>query len=184
MGTRGLTKVIDKDNILKVAQYGQWDHYPEGQGVKILSILTTDRYAVEELELALDKCYFISDTDREAIYNDYNTRYPETTHMKKFGSMLPNFSRDTCGDILNVVRWSAGPVPLTDEREFEFDDLFCEGVYTVNYNTNKFVSEFGGLTVEFPLNALPDTTTYLAAFISARAEKDLQEVVDNANAIL
>ena len=39
MGTRGLTKVIDKDGITKVAQYGQWDHYPEGQGVKILYCL-------------------------------------------------------------------------------------------------------------------------------------------------
>jgi hypothetical protein len=184
MGTRGLTKVIDKYNILKVAQYGQWDHYPEGQGVKILSILTTDHYAVEELELALDKCYFTTEAEREAIYADYNTRYPETTHMKKFSSMVPSLSRDTGGDILNVVRWSAGNVPLMDESEFEFDDLFCEGVYEINYNTNKFISKFGGLTVEFPLNALPDTTTYLAAFISARAEKDLQEVVDNANAIL
>jgi hypothetical protein len=183
MGTRGLTKVIDKDNILKVAQYGQWDHYPEGQGVKILSILTTDRYAVEELELALDKCYFISDTDREVIYNDYNTRYPETTHMKKFSSMLPSFSRDTCGDILNVVRWSSGPVPLIDEREFENDDLFCEGVYEVNYNTNKFISKHGDLTVEFPLDALPTQEQYLQGFLMARAEKDLQEVVDNANVL-
>ena len=183
MGTRGLTKVIDKDNIIKVAQYGQWDHYPEGQGVKILSILTTDHYAVEELELALDKCYFISDTDREAIYNDYNTKYPETTHLKKFSSMLPSFSRDTCGDILNVVRWSAGPVPLTDEREFEFDDLFCEGVYTVDYHTNKFISNFG-VTVEFPLDNLPTLEEYLQGFILARAEKDLQEVVDNANVLL
>jgi hypothetical protein len=183
MGTRGLTKVIDKDNILKVAQYGQWDHYPEGQGVKILSILTTDRYAVEELELALDKCYFISDTDREVIYQDYNTRYPETTHMKKFSSMLPSFSRDTCGDILNVVRWSAGPVPLVDEREFETDDLFCEGVYEINYNTNKFISKFAGLTVEFPLDKLPTQQEYIQAFLTAREESILQEVVDNANVL-
>ena len=181
MGTRGLTKVIDKDNVIKVAQYGQWDHYPEGQGVKILSILTTDRYAVEELELALDKCYFTTEEEREAIYSDYNSKYPETTHMKKFSSMLPSFSRDTCGDILNVVRWSAGPVPLIDEREFEFDELFCEGVYTVDYNTNKFVSNFGGLTVEFELDKLPTPEDYLKAFTLARAEKDLQEAVDNIN---
>jgi hypothetical protein len=164
MGTRGLTKVIDKDNVIKVAQYGQWDHYPEGQGAKILSILTTDRYAVEELELALDKCYFISDTDREVIYSDYNTRYPETTHMKKFSSMLPSFSRDTCGDILNVVRWSAGPVPLVDEREFENDDLFCEGVYTLNYQTREFISWFNEDTITFSLDELPDEEAYLNAW--------------------
>jgi hypothetical protein len=184
MGTRGLTKVIDKDNTLKVAQYGQWDHYPEGQGVKILSILTTDRYAVEELELALDKCYFTTEAERESIYSDYNSKYPETTHMKKFSSMVPSLSRDTCGDILNVVRWSAGPIPLMDESEFENDDLFCEGVYEVNYNTNKFISKFGGVTVEFPLDKLPTHEEYLQGFIRARLDLDLREVVDNANVLL
>jgi hypothetical protein len=103
--------------------------------------------------------------------------------MKKFSSMVPSLSRDTCGDILNVVRWSAGPVPLMDESEFEFDELFCEGVYTVNYNTNKFISNFGGLTVEFELDKLPNQQDYLQAFIKARAEKDLAEGIDN-NSVL
>lgn len=173
MGTRNLTKVIDKDGVIRVAQYGQWDGYPEGQGVKILSILSSDLYAVEELELALDKCYFVSESDREAIYKEYNEAYPDTTHLKKFSSMLPNLSRDTCGDILNVIRWSAGRVALTDEREFETDDLFCEGVYTVDYNANKFISKFG-VTVEFPLNNLPTAEEYLNAFIRERAfQEDL-----------
>ena len=184
MGTRGLTKVIDKDNILKVAQYGQWDHYPEGQGVKILSILNVDRYAVEELELALDKCRFVSDDERDNTYSIYTVKYPESTHLKKFGSILPSFSRDTCGDILNVVRWSNNEVLLIDESEFEADDLFCEGVYEVNYHTNKFISKFGGVVVEFPLDNLPTVDEYLQRFILARAEKDLQEVVDNTNVLL
>lgn len=183
MGTRGLTKVIDKNGITKVAQYGQWDHYPEGQGVSILGILTVDRYAVEELELALDKCRFVEQDEQQRIYDNYNATYPETTHLKKFSSMLPSFSRDTCGDILNVVRWSATTVPLIDESDFENDDLFCEGVYTVDYQTNKFISKYG-VTVEFPLDALPTPEDYLQAFIIARAEKDLQEVVDNTNVLL
>ena len=169
MGTRGLTKVIDKDGITKVAQYGQWDHYPEGQGVKILYILTADRYAVEELELSLDKCRFVSDEERQSIYDNYNEVYPDSQHMKKFGSILPSFSRDTCGDILNVVRWSNAEVLLTDESDFEEDVLFCEGVYEVNYQTNKFISKFGGYTVEFPLDSLPTPEEYLNAFIRERA---------------
>ena len=36
MGTRNLTKVIDKNGVIKVAQYGQWDGYPAGQGVTAL----------------------------------------------------------------------------------------------------------------------------------------------------
>ena len=184
MGTRGITKVIDKNGITKVAQYGQWDHYPEGQGVKILSILTADMYAVEELELSLDKCRFVSDEERQAQYDVYNETYPDSQHLKKFSAILPSFSRDTCGDILNVVRWSNAEVLLTDESEFEHDGLFCEGVYEVNYNTNKFISKFGGLVVEFPLDALPTVDEYLQGFILARAEKDLQQVVDNTNVLL
>ncbi len=184
MGTRGLTKVIDKNGITKVAQYGQWDHYPEGQGVTILGILSVDRYAVEELELALDKCYFVSDEEREAIYADYNTKYPDTTHLKKFSSMLPSFSRDTGGKILDTVRWSAGPVPLTDESEFENDDLFCEGTYIIDYQTNSFISKHGGVVVEFPLDKLPTREEYLQGFIRARLDLDLREVVDNANVLL
>ena len=38
MGTRNLTAVF-MDGEYKVAQYGQWDGYPSGQGVDILNIL-------------------------------------------------------------------------------------------------------------------------------------------------
>ena len=164
MGTRGLTKVIDANGITKVAQYGQWDHYPSGQGITILNFLTRDPYAVGELEQSLDKCYFVDVVEREKIYADYNSKYPDATHMKKFSCMLPSLSRDTGGDILNVVRWSAGPIPLVDESEFENDDLFCEGVYTVDFQTKKFISNYGGVEIEYDLDNLPIENVYLNAF--------------------
>lgn len=170
MGTRGLTKVIDAEGIIKVAQYGQWDHYPAGQGVTILNLLTRDVYAVGELEQSLDKCFFIDEVEREKIYADYNSKYGEATHLKKFSAMLPSLSRDTGGDILNVVRWSAGPIPLVDESEFENDDLFCEGVYTINYQTKKFISNFGGVEIEFDLDNLPIENVYLNAFSKEMAD--------------
>lgn len=170
MGTRGLTKVIDAEGIIKVAQYGQWDHYPSGQGITILNFLTRDVYAVGELEQSLDKCFFIDEVEREKIYADYNSKYGESTHLKKFSAMLPSLSRDTGGDILNVVRWSAGPVPLIDETDFENDDLFCEGVYEINYQTKKFISNFGGVEVEFDLDNLPEESAYLNAFSKAMAD--------------
>ncbi len=39
MGTRNLTLVKDKEGKTKVAQYGQWDGYPEGQGTTILNFI-------------------------------------------------------------------------------------------------------------------------------------------------
>ena len=38
MGTRNLTMVISNGKT-KVAQYGQWDGYPDGQGMTALSTL-------------------------------------------------------------------------------------------------------------------------------------------------
>ena len=169
MGTRGLTKVVDRNGVTKVAQYGQWDHYPEGQGVTVLEVLLSRHNAVKLLELALDKCEFVSDAKRELIYAGYNAKYTDADFEdanNHFTAMLPSFSRDTGADILNVVMWSAGSVPLLDESDFENDNLFCEGVYEINYNTNKFISKFGNKVVEFALNALPDRNTYLNAFTS------------------
>jgi len=185
MGTRGLTKVIDRNGEIKVAQYGQWDHYPSGQGLTVLEILLSRHNAVTLLELALDKCHFVDDVEREKIYADYNAKYADVVEygQDNLTSILPSFSRDTGADILNVVVWSAGSVPLVDESEFENDNLFCEGVYEINYNTNKFISKFG-VTVEFPLDNLPTLEEYLQGFVRARLDLDLREVVDNANVLL
>jgi hypothetical protein len=172
MGTRGLTKVVDRNGVTKVAQYGQWDHYPSGQGVTVLEILLSRYNAVKLLELGLEKCEFVSDAKRELIYAGYNAKYAEADFedaSNHFTAMLPTFSRDTGADILNVVMWSAGSVPLLDESDFENDNLFCEGVYEINYQTNKFISKYGDEVVEFPLNALPDRETYLSKFARERA---------------
>ena len=39
MGTRNLTKVIDKEGNIRVAQYGQFDGYPSGQGANIVGFI-------------------------------------------------------------------------------------------------------------------------------------------------
>jgi hypothetical protein len=160
MGTRGLTKVVDRNGEIKVAQYGQWDHYPSGQGALVLEILTSRYNALKHLELALDKCEFVS-----------NAKYADVVEVGQdnFTAILPSFSRDTGAYILEVVMWSAGAVPLVDEREFENDSIFCEGVYEINYQTNKFISKYGDEVVEFPLDSLPDRDTYLYQFARERA---------------
>lgn len=160
MGTRNLTKVIDSNGVIKVAQYGQWDGYPSGQGLNALYHATAHR----AIEAGLAKVRWAEQEELDKIY----ASLPEmnrfgTDDSKAFGLMYPNLTRDTCADILGVVAWSIGEVILVDESEFENDGLFCEGVYTIDFQKRKFISTFGK-TVEFDLDNLPSVQEYLAAW--------------------
>lgn len=55
MGTRNLTAVY-LDGQYKVAQYGQWDGYPEGQGITVLTFLR------DKMDLELFKEAFLRGT--------------------------------------------------------------------------------------------------------------------------
>ena len=155
MGTRNLTKVIDKDGVTRVAQYGQWDGYPSGQGVNAL----VHAYNYKQIEKGLDKVRWATQEQLDAINNDLSNW---TTDFN-FSEMFPTLSRDTCADILGYVAWSLGEVLLVDNSEFENDELFCEGVYTIDFQQKKFISTFGK-TVEFDLDNLPSVQDYLAAW--------------------
>lgn len=155
MGTRGLTKVIDATGNVVVAQYGQWDHYPSGQGINILNFIR--EYGIlEHLKPCLDKPYFVTDEDIAVLTSPYG---------EQWDSYYPQFSRNTCSDILKVVYYSSGTVPLIDNSDFENDDLFCEGVFTLDFQNHKFISNCGKV-VEFAFDSLPTDEEYLAAFSS------------------
>jgi len=154
MGTRNLTKVIDGNGEVKVAQYGQWDGYPSGQG---LSALYHARNA-HAISASLPYVRFVSEDEANALMAGYDFA------NGNFSRDFPSLSRDTGADILGVIVYSAGEVPLIDNREFENDDLFCEGVYTIDFQTNSFISKFGDNHVLFPLDNLPTNDEYLEAF--------------------
>lgn len=61
MGTRHLIAVIDRKGTLKVAQYGQWDGYPSGQGVDVLKF-AKNKVLLDELEKRFDIIKFYNDT--------------------------------------------------------------------------------------------------------------------------
>ena len=156
MGTRNLTKVIDRNGEIKVAQYGQWDGYPSGQGVNAL----LHAYNHKQIEKGLDKVRWATQEQLDAINNDLSNW---TTDFN-FSEMYPTLSRDTCADILGYVAWSLGEVLLVDNSEFENDDLFCEGVYTIDFQQGKFISNYGGKVIEFDLKTLPTPEEYLNAW--------------------
>jgi hypothetical protein len=155
MGTRNLTKVIDKDNVVRVAQYGQWDGYPEYTGTRILEFISEYRM-LDKIEQALSKAEFVSDEYVDSIYSNYNGEY--------FFIAYPSLARDTGCDILKTLVYSNGTVPLVDSSEFEQDDLFCEGVYTLNYHSRTFTSTYNGVTVSIEFDRLPTAEEYLNSF--------------------
>lgn len=59
MRTRHLI-AVQLDGEYKIAQYGQWDGYPEGKGVDVLHFLR-NRMDEEKFKVALRRSSFISD---------------------------------------------------------------------------------------------------------------------------
>jgi hypothetical protein len=146
MGTRGLTKVIYKGETI-VAQYGQWDHYPEGQGVTLFNILK-DPANVENFIKKIPQIYYPSDSDVEAMCKPFEDGSMEGMMTmdsgKKFAEMFPTLTRDTGGEIFRVIAdYGNAPIPISKDEDFEKDELFCEGVYTINLDTGFFQTQFG-----------------------------------------
>jgi hypothetical protein len=166
MGTRNLTKVIDKDGITRVAQYGQWDGYPTYSGTRMLSFIS-EHGMLDKIHLSLAKCRFIDQAEIDQMYFRFQevTKWAEAREeISGFHIVYPSLSRDTGVDILKVIIYSNEDVALSDESSFEKDELFCEGVYTLNYQTREFISWFNGDTITFKFDELPDEEAYLNAW--------------------
>jgi len=164
MGTRNLTVVKDKAGQTKIAQYGQWDGYPSYSGAQALEFLRNkDWQALLQDKLGLVQ--FVSDDEVDTLYKQYETTDWEN---KDFLNAYPGLHRDTGIGILAVVANATNTIKTVDNSDFRNDELFCEGVYEVDFSTNKFITTYAGMVVEYDLNALPSDEEYLAAF-----EKDL-----------
>lgn len=138
MGTRHLICVV-QGNRYRIAQYGQWDGYPEGQGVEILDFLKSPM--VEQLKKNLDLCSWITKDEYNNLWKEFGVD-PKDPHVdyetyKKFSSVYPQLSRDTGAKILNVVSFAVGKIKLRDSLDFANSD-FCEWAYVVDFDKNTF----------------------------------------------
>ncbi len=159
MGTRNLTVVKDNTGTTRVAQYGQWDGYPSYSGVKALDFLR-DEILREGLKQRLTLVEFIDDQEAEAIWEGFDHDYNDPT---KYTNEYPGLSRDTGIDILLAVASATATLKTIDNSEFAKDELFCEGIYEIDFSTNKFISTYGGEVVSFDLDTLPTDEEYLKA---------------------
>lgn len=175
MGTRNLTLVKDREGKTRVAQYGQWDGYPEGQGSTILNFIRNkeNRDALEEV---IKNVKFITSGAPQAVKDyieAYNKRCSQWSNEPDNRTEADKYwydnliSRDTCGKILErLVKTDVEHLPvefgkeiyLQDSSDFANDSLFCEFAYCVNYQTEKLEVYINGKekVIEFGFESLPN----------------------------
>jgi hypothetical protein len=164
MGTRNLTVVKNLEGTNKIAQYGQWDGYPSYSGVQALEFLRNKDWQAL-LQSKLDLVQFVGDEEVDTLYKQYESTDWEN---KDFLNAYPGLHRDTGVGILAVVANATDTIKTVDNTEFANDSLFCEGIYEVDFSTNKFTSNYNDIVVQYDLDNLPTDEEYLASF-----EKDL-----------
>jgi hypothetical protein len=165
MGTRNLTVVKNNLGETKIAQYGQWDGYPSYSGIQALEFLR-DKYNQTLLNVKLDLVQFVGDEEVDTLYKQYESTDWEN---KDFLNAYPGLHRDTGIKILEVVANATAPIKSVDNTEFANDTLFCEGIYEVDFSTNKFITTYADNKVEFDLDTLPTDEEYLAQWETANA---------------
>jgi hypothetical protein len=153
MGTRNLTMVISEGKT-KVAQYGQWDGYPEGQGKTILSFL--HKVNLNEFRKRLKSVSFFTKKDlKEIEKKDEKTNGKESAKLYK---EKPWISRDLGGEILNAIMYGKYKGTddnfekknfkvvvdkLIDQTSFAADSLFCEWLWLIDLDKNTFEAYTG-----------------------------------------
>lgn len=140
MGTRNLTMVI-KGGKPVVAQYGQWDGYPSGQGATILTFLRR-RKKIDALLFKVDsgRVRFINKADEEHSAKVLKALGCEDGWMndaqaKMYNATFPFLSRDHGGKILDEIAGTMEKeIVLSDSSSFAGDSLSCEWAYVVDFD--------------------------------------------------
>lgn len=183
MGTRNLTMVIDRKGEIKVAQYGQWDGYPAGQGATILEF-AKDKEKMAKLEKELENVKFWNKCDDIKNYiEEYDNKCPKWD--EKTQEMLPDDrtkedcywfentqTRDVCAEILYTIididksrlpKEHNGIIYLRDESNFIKDSVFCEWAYCIDLQANKLKCYLNGdnLIKEYDLDNLPTENDFV-----------------------
>ena len=155
MGTRHLI-VVKSNKKTKVAQYGQYDGYPGGQGVDILNFLQTSNLSLFK-RMVDGLSFYESDKELEGLDGDTN----------------PEVSRSTSSKLLNLIY--AGSVrKVVNSESFADDSLYCEWCYVIDLDKNTLEvyshSDFGNhenkfhaltLVNSFELQSLPSEKEFI-----------------------
>lgn len=122
----------------KVAQYGQWDGYPTGQGEEIVKFLKKN-FEKESFLKNLNSTKVLSD---EEVSNLWKLMGADDSGMvsmdisDKFKVKYPQLSRDCGAEILDHIQKNPHLL-IHHTLDFAADSLFCEYAYVVNLDTDK-----------------------------------------------
>lgn len=174
MGTRHLTCVF-VDGQYKVAQYGQWDGYPEGAGVTVLKFLHQ-----------MDRPKFLANVNKtkQVTGDDVNKLLVECGHdpiqhpmgvrldvYHKFQTEYPSVGRDIGAKILELIQSATEPVLLENGISFAGDSLFCEWCYVIDFDKN-VLEVYRGFNKE-PLTA---SDRFFSAPIDTESRQGYQQI--------
>lgn len=160
MGTRHFIGVID-DGKYKIANYGQFDGYIEGQGAMILDFLSKVR--LDLFREKLNNCRFIDQSELRQFYinagddPENKSGFVSCEVANKFRDMYPSLTREAGAGILDIVYHSIGEVPLWNREDFLEDELWCEFGYVIDSDRETLHCYKNGknLFAEYILSDLP-----------------------------
>ena len=150
MGTRSLTCVV-LDGKFKIAQYGQFDGYPSGQGSTALSIMR-EIVTQNKLDRFTDKVRALTKLTADQhkqlwidVGADPNKDYVSMEIGNAFDAKHPELSRRTGAEILSLVMYrDIASVQLSED--FAHDSPFCEWAYVVDLDQGIFEVHKGFVT--------------------------------------
>jgi hypothetical protein len=137
MGTRNLTMIIC-DGKTKVAQYGQWDGYPEGQGKTVLKFLK--KCDLNKFRERLNKVSFLTQKEIDHLWNEcWAMEISKRSNSKTnelFKRKYPELCRDTAAKVLDLI-YEGKATKLWNRSAFAKDSLWCEWVYVIDLDKVK-----------------------------------------------
>ena len=144
--------IVDQE--VRVAQYGQWDHYPEGQGTTALDFLR--RTSIDTFRDAVRvKCRWVTPEQHKAFWAecgaDPDSDFVSMEIASKFAQKHPQLDRDCGAEVLEyIMAANEETVLLADQRDFIDDSLFCEWAYLVDLDRGMFEVYKGFQTTPLP----------------------------------
>jgi len=171
MGTRHALAFFDEGEF-KVAQYNQWDGYPDGNGLDFLRKVREND--LDMLRRKVNACHWLTEDEIEELNKNDN-----------WSEEYPWLSRDCSANIVDYLMESQG-LGLFDRSGFFYEGLYCEWGYLVDFEkgtfevyegfnqepndeTHRFISEGVDseyhpvrLVKSYPLDDLPTDERFLA----------------------